>query len=480
MTLAGIAILTGCALVYGWLLPVRLRGWALLVISVVAIYWLQPALAIRTVDVVLPTATLGMAVAGWWLTRQQDPDSGDTLLTLGVVAATVVAIVMVDTLASAILNTTVIRPSAPPDLLELIVFLTAIGAVLFGLRMVVTERQPLIPLAILVIVAVFVVLKWEPLTVALAAALRAQQGQQLSLAAAGDVGWLGFSYVAFRLIHTLRERQMDKLPDLTLREYLTYLIFFPAITAGPIDRAERFVNDLRGLDGWRLDSARLLDGGTRIVVGVFKKFVVAYLCSFFALNVVNAEQIRTAGGLWLFVYGYALMLFFDFSGYTDVAIGIGRLYGANLPENFNAPYLKPSITAFWQSWHMTLSTWARFYVFNPLSRALMTLRRKPPTALVVLITQVVTMLVIGLWHGITWNFVVWGGWHGVGLWIHKLYADRTRLFYQSLKARPRLAQAVNWMGIALTFHFVVLGWVWFALPSVDVSLSVLARMFGLR
>jgi D-alanyl-lipoteichoic acid acyltransferase DltB (MBOAT superfamily) len=480
MTLAGIAILSGVALVYGWLLPVRWRGRVLLVLSVVGVYWLQPALAIRTLDFALPTSTLAIAVAGWWLTRQQDPDARATLLTLAAVAATVLTIVGIDTLASATLSTTLIRSSAPPNVLDAVFFLAAIGAVLFALGAVITERGPIVPLAILLTVVVFVVLKWEPLTVVLAAALRAQQGQQISLAAVGDVGWLGFSYVAFRLIHTLRERQMDKLPDLSLREYLTYLIFFPAITAGPIDRAERFVKDLRALDAWKLDSVRLMDGGTRIVVGVFKKFVVGYLCSFFALNATNAEQIRTAGGLWLFVYGYALLLFFDFSGYTDVAIGIGRLYGAALPENFNAPYLKPSLTAFWQSWHMTLSTWARFYVFNPLSRALMVLPHKPPTDLIVLIAQVATMLVIGLWHGITWNYVMWGVWHGVGLWIHKLYTDRTRLFYQGLKARPRLARALNWGGIALTFHFVVLGWVWFALPSVDLSLSVLARMFGLR
>src|SRR5258706_3969043 len=178
------------------------------------------------------------------------------------------------------------------------------------------------------------------------------------------------------------------------------------------------------------------------------------------------------------LYAYAFRLFLDFSGYSDIAIGIGILFGLKLPENFDRPYLKDNITTFWQSWHMTLSTWARNYVFTPLSRIMMGRPRKPSPVVVVLVTQVATMVAIGLWHGITLNFVIWGLWHGIGLWVHKIYTDRTRVFYQNLNEHPRLRSLAHWVGILLTFHFVVLGWVWFALPTPELSIAVLRRMFG--
>ncbi|MBK9750312.1 MAG: hypothetical protein IPO91_26555 [Chloroflexi bacterium] len=132
-----------------------------------------------------------------------------------------------------------------------------------------------------------------------------------------------------------------------------------------------------------------------------------------SLNPTIADQITSLPGLALFLYGYALRLFFDFSGYSDIAIGIGILFGIRLPENFNRPYLKTNLTAFWQSWHATLSAWARAYVFSPLSRAM--IKRKWNAVLNVLIAQLATMIVIGLWHGIAWNFLLWGVWHGFGV-----------------------------------------------------------------
>ena len=133
---------------------------------------------------------------------------------------------------------------------------------------------------------------------------------------------------------------------------------------------------------------------------------------------------------------YAFRLFFDFSGYSDIAIGIGILYGIQLPENFDRPYLRPSLASFWQSWHITLSNWVRFYVFSPLSRALL-MRKVSPLA-AVFVAQLATMVIIGLWHGVQWTFVVWGIWHGVGLFIHKMWSDRTRKRDMALKQQPRI------------------------------------------
>jgi alginate O-acetyltransferase complex protein AlgI len=226
-----------------------------------------------------------------------------------------------------------------------------------------------------------------------------------------------------------------------------------------------------------------VEGVGRILMGILKKFVVADSLAIFALNAANATDALNNGsalGLWFLLYGYAFRLYLDFSGYSDIAIGIARLYGINLPENFNMPYTKDSITAFWQSWHMTLSTWARFYVFTPLSRVMMGWNPKPTQNQIVFVAQMSTMIVIGLWHGITLNFILWGIWHGLGLFLHKLYTDRTRTQYLALNDTPQRKRIVYWGGVALTFHFVALGWVFFALPDTALSMRVIAGLFGVR
>jgi alginate O-acetyltransferase complex protein AlgI len=339
------------------------------------------------------------------------------------------------------------------------------------------RRRVMLPVGMIAVVVLFVILKTAGLAEAVARILRDWQGQDTSLASASELQWLGFSYVAFRLIHTLRDRQTGRLPELNLREYTTYVIFFPAYTAGPIDRAERFLEDLQVLPG--PEAARLVQGGMRIAVGIGKKFVIADSLAYFALNATKAEQATSTGGLWVLLYAYTLQIYFDFSGYSDIAIGIGQLFGIKLPENFKLPYLKRNITVFWQSWHITLSNWVRFYVFSPLSRYLLMRDNRPSPTMIAFICQMATMIVIGLWHGVTWGFVVWGIWHGVGLFIHKVYSDRTRPYYIQLRQKPRQNQVLGVLGTIITFHYVTLGWVWFALPDISTSWDVFLGLFGI-
>ena len=220
-------------------------------------------------------------------------------------------------------------------------------------------------------------------------------------------------------------------------------------------------------------------GGWRIAVGLFKKFVIAdSLALGLSLTAVSAQQATSTAGLWLLLYGYAFRLYFDFSGYSDIAIGLGILFGIKLPENFRAPYLKSNLTSFWQSWHITLSDWARFYIFTPLSRSLLRRKPRPSPQLILLTAHLSTMLVIGLWHGITANFVIWGLWHGVGLFVHKQWSDRTRRWYRSLADKPGQKRAWSLAGWFITFHYVVLGWVWFALPTVPLAWQTFAKLMG--
>jgi alginate O-acetyltransferase complex protein AlgI len=374
---------------------------------------------------------------------------------------------------------TAYRP--PPPLI-----VAAVLAVLFVLALVLGRRirhwnqRRVLSAAIVIIVLLFVVLKTEHLATALATLWRRSTGQDPLLAGTGDLAWLGFSYVAFRLIHTLRDRQNGILPDLTLREYITYVLFTPAYIAGPIDRAERFTGDLRKIPQMvGLDGNRFLAGGQRIVIGMFKKFIIAdALAMGMSMTPVNALQANSTAGLWVLLYGYALRLFFDFSGYTDIAIGLGMLFGVQLPENFNRPYLTTNITKFWQSWHITLSNWARFYVFSPLSRSLLRREPRPSPTLIVFVSQLATMIVIGLWHGVSWNYFIWGVWHGLALFVHKQWSDRTRKWYRGLNDKPWQRRAWTFFSWFITFQYVVLGWVWFLMPTVKSAAVTLARLFG--
>jgi D-alanyl-lipoteichoic acid acyltransferase DltB (MBOAT superfamily) len=474
MTLTHILVFLAAAVIYLLLLPARWRAWAFFLGSLVAVYWLQPPLRIRTLDFLFPTATLVLVVLSWLVSRKPDQRwTRQDTVTAGLMAGCIFLL----SLGRYLVPAYRITPSTPPAPLNVLVGLGGAAAVGLLVYAWAAGRRWMVTPFIVVITLLLVVLKTESFSEAASRFLRGWQGQPTTLASATELQWLGFSYVAFRLIHTLRDGQSGKLPDLSLREYVTYVIFFPSFTAGPIDRAERFLPELRALPG--RDPARLAQGGMRIAVGIGKKFVVADSLAYLALNATKADQTTSTGWLWIMLYAYAFQLYFDFSGYSDIAIGIGQLFGIKLPENFNQPYLKRNITLFWQSWHMTLSQWVRFYVFMPLSRFLLMRKRKPSPIVLALIGQMATMLVIGLWHGVTWGFVVWGLWHGVGLFIHKLWSDYTRPFYVALREHPRLEWLISGAGTVFTFHFAVLGWVWFALPQIGMSWDVFGRLFGM-
>ena len=485
LDLLTIAILAAAALLYLALLPGRARGWALLAGSVVAIYWLQPALPIRFSDFILPTTTLGLTLLSWYLTRPGSPQptrlTRDDRLTLLVIAGLILLLSLNRFLPADYRLT----PSRPPSPLLVALALLAGGALIAGLGRLLQKRRQWWVLTglITLIAALFILLKTEPLATLVSGWWRGLTSQDTSLARAIDLNWLGFSYVAFRLIHTARDRQTGLLPELSLREYVTYVIFFPSFVAGPIDRAERFVGDFRALPAmgrWEAGSpGRVPLAASRITLGLFKKFVIAdTLAQGMALNATNVSQVTNTPGLWLLLYGYALRLYFDFSGYTDIAIGLGLLFGIKLPENFNRPYLRSNITKFWQSWHITLSDWARFYVFSPLSRSLLRRQPRPSPTLIVLASQVATMVVIGLWHGVSWHFLLWGLWHGLALFAHKQWSDRTRKWYRGLKQKPRQMQAWTLFTWFLTLQYVVIGWVWFVVPDVGLAAQTVARLFG--
>lgn len=478
MTLPDILLLALVALIYRVLVSTRLgatwRGWLLLVLSVLAVFWLQPAMSIRWLDFWLPVLTLSITVFSWLLTAEKEQvRERQTLLTAGVMLALVVLIALTRYISPEGLLTANRPPQIPQVLLGLLL-LAAFGWLLSRPDKTRVAWQAA---GILFLLLVFILLKLPALTLWLSSLARGWVGQSTANASPLDIRWLGYSYIAFRLIHTLRDRQFGRLPAVSLQAYVNYVIFFPALSAGPIDRVQRFTKDLQ--QPLNRDPQLFITAFNRILVGLFKKYVLADTLALVALNNQNASQLQANGWVWILVYAYTFQIYFDFAGYTDIAIGLGQLLGVQLPENFNRPYLKPNLTQFWNNWHMTLTQWFRAYFFNPITRWLRTRYRDLSPAWMILITQLSTMVLIGLWHGITWNFVLWGVWHGLGMFAQNRYSDWVRPHLSRLEQHPRLQRVLNVFNIVLTFHFVALGWVWFALPQVSSSLNVFAHLIGL-
>ncbi len=445
-----------------------------MVASILAIYWLQPASPIRHLDFWLPTACLALTVLTWLFTRPKESTNLSKNITSGAVIA---AIILLIGLTRYLGPVCCLTSSKPPDILQvslavIIVALLSFFAVRFS-----TPKIGWIVASTIIITGLFIILKSEYLAKMTSIVLRAMNSQPVELASAFDIRWLGFSYVAFRLLHTLRDRISGRLPELMLQEFLTYVIFFPAYTAGPIDRVQRFTQDLH--KSFQLDQATTLQAGKRILIGIFSKFVVADGLALFALNSNNSSQVSSTFWLWVMLYAFALRIFFDFSGYTDIAIGMGLLMGIQLPENFERPYLKPNMTQFWNSWHITLAQWFRAYFFNPITRALRSSPRQLPIALIIFIGQLSTFILIGLWHGISWNFVIWGAWQGIGLFIHNRWSDWTRPRISMIESKPNLHKLYGVSGTLLTFNYVCLGWVWFALATPSQSWNTFLKLFGL-
>jgi D-alanyl-lipoteichoic acid acyltransferase DltB (MBOAT superfamily) len=325
------------------------------------------------------------------------------------------------------------------------------------------------------LVGILVVLKTPALSLQASIFFRMLTNRPIETAMALDLRWLGISYIAFRLIHVLWDKQLGRLPELTVPEFATYVVFFPSLAAGPIDRAGRFAQDLR--KDFALTQDETLLGGRRIAIGLLKKFVIADTLALIALDDALATQVRTAGWMWIVLYAYTFQIYFDFSGYTDIAIGAAYLAGVKLPENFAAPYRKPNLTQFWNSWHMTLTQWFRSYFFNPFNRWIRRFKNIPAWTMI-FVGQVATMLLIGFWHGITLNFIFWGLWHGLGLFVQNRWSDFVRTRYPDLAQRARLQSILQIGGVLFTFHFVALGWIFFALSQPALSWKVFMRLFG--
>lgn len=276
---------------------------------------------------------------------------------------------------------------------------------------------------------------------------------------------VGISFFTFQsLSYTIDVYRKDLKPLSNLLDYVFYVSFFPQLVAGPIVRARDFIPQIR--QPLYVSPEMFGQGVFFIVSGLFKKAVIS---DYISVNFV--ERIFDNPGLYsglenLFgVYGYALQIYCDFSGYSDMAIGIALLLGFRFPINFNSPYKADSVTDFWHRWHISLSTWLRDYLYISLGG-----NRKGKIR--TYLNLFLTMLLGGLWHGTSWNFIVWGGLHGVALAVHK--------YVRSLLGRAKNYRSTGWkrfFAVVLTFHFVCFCWIFFRNTTFEGSATMIRQIF---
>ena len=274
---------------------------------------------------------------------------------------------------------------------------------------------------------------------------------------------LGISFYTFKTISYVVDVYKGKIaPTESWLDYLFYLSFFPALAMGPIVRAREFLPQLR--DNKEPTKQMIYSGFWLVLLGVIKKAVFAdYLAQYSDIAFGSADG-YSGFELAMAMIGYTMQIYCDFSGYSDMAIGLGRIMGFDLGINFNFPYRSLNPTEFWKRWHITLSMWLMDYVYIPLGG-----NRKG--RLRQYFNLVATMLIGGLWHGAAWNYIVWGGVHGVGLIVHKITKKPLDNY---LPSDNKAVKFVSWL---LAFIFIVITMTIFGAGDVGTSWTVIRKSF---
>lgn len=270
---------------------------------------------------------------------------------------------------------------------------------------------------------------------------------------------IGISFYTFQtLTYSIDVYRREHAPLKRLTDYLLYIMSFPQMIAGPIVRfnliADQITNRSESIDD------KLL-GFIRFCIGLAKKVLIANVMAEQADMIMDQDpETLSSATAWIGILAYTMQIYFDFSGYSDMAIGLGRIMGFTFPENFNSPYTSKSITEFWRRWHITLGAWMRDYLYIPLGgNRVKTIQR-------LYFNLWFVFLVSGLWHGASWNFVIWGAYHGLFLILDRIFLVK---LLRPLGKVPR---------IAFTFLLVVIGWVFFRIESFEQATGFIGRMFS--
>lgn len=276
---------------------------------------------------------------------------------------------------------------------------------------------------------------------------------------------LSLSFYVFQaLTYTIDLYRRDTKGTRSYLAHLAAVSFFPTTLAGPITGVSSLIEQFEKPK--KLDPA---EGGRALFligVGLMKKLLIA---DFIGANLVNRvfdfPNLYSGTETLIAVYGYALQIYYDFSGYTDIALGSALLLGIKLPQNFNAPYAAENVADFWRRWHISLSNWLRDYLYFSLPGLRSKWKSFTYTNLVI------TMVIGGLWHGPSWNFVIWGALHGVGLAVVRLW--------QVYTGTAKATGVWRYVNIVATFHFVTFAWIFFRAPNLEIAMTILSRIGSL-
>jgi alginate O-acetyltransferase complex protein AlgI len=268
---------------------------------------------------------------------------------------------------------------------------------------------------------------------------------------------IGISFYTFHTITYMVDAYRGTIqPTKNFFEFACYVCLFPQLVAGPIVRFRQIEDDLENLG--QADRRRNLDRGwSFFAIGMMKKVLIADSIAA-VINPALADYVHLSSlNAWLCVLGYTYQLYFDFSGYSDMAVGLGYMFGVKLPQNFNSPYKSVDIADFWRRWHISLSTCLRDYLYIPLGGSRGGVWKTYRNLLI-------TMLLGGLWHGAGWTFVFWGGYHGVLLSLHRGFGEAWDRLHVNLRRTG-------------TFFAIMLGWIFFRATSFGMAAAILKRIF---
>jgi len=269
---------------------------------------------------------------------------------------------------------------------------------------------------------------------------------------------IGISFYTFQtLTYSIDIYRRKATPLKNPADYLLYIMMFPQLIAGPIVRFNQIAEQLTNR---KIITHEQLQGLFRFSLGLFKKVIIANtLGSVIDPYFSNISELNT-GMAWVVIFGYAFQIYYDFSGYSDMAIGIGKMAGFKFPENFNSPYVSSSITEFWKRWHMTLGSWMRDYLYIPLGGNRVSSNSR------LYFNLCFVFLISGLWHGASWNFILWGIFHGIFLVLDRLF------LLKFLEALPKP------ISVLITFLVVSLGWVIFRIEELPSAMMFYQKLFN--
>ena len=329
---------------------------------------------------------------------------------------------------------------------------------------------------------------------------------------------VGISFYTFEnLSYTIDVYRGQFVPTRRFSDYLLFLSFFPKLVMGPIVRAHDFLPQIN--KPYVISEKDFAKGFYLIISGMFKKLIISDYLTLNYVNYIFDDPARYTGLENLFaVYGYAIVIYCDFSGYSDIALGIARWLGFSIPTNFLSPYQSKSITEFWRRWHISLSSWLRDYLYIPLGGnrkasfgtflfaalfvfgvimagvhllgltyvgaglislgiillfILPSILKKDLAGVSTNLNLLATMLLGGFWHGASWNFIIWGALHGIGLAIHKIWMLLTGKAFSGFNNKSWY----NAIALLVTFHFVCLGWVFFKAENFETATAMLNQIF---